>query len=99
MVTKKLYVGNLPFKTTEEELLQFAQGLGVDAERAQIITNRDTGQSRGFAFITLAESAGVANAVKALNGQSLGGRALTVNEAQAKSNSGRDGQRAYRDQD
>ena len=78
-MTKKLYVGNLSFQTTEGDLDElFAQAGEVESVR--IITDRDTGRSRGFGFVEMSED----NAEKAIaqfNGTELDGRALTVNEA------------------
>ncbi len=78
-MTQKMYVGNLSFQTTEGDLeTLFAQAGEVESVR--IITDRDTGRSRGFGFVEMSEG----NAVKAIsqfNGSELDGRALTVNEA------------------
>ena len=78
-MTQKMYVGNLSFQTTEGDLdTLFAQAGEVESVR--IITDRDTGRSRGFGFVEMSEE----NAVKAIsqfNGSELDGRALTVNEA------------------
>ena len=78
-MTQKMYVGNLSFETTEGDLdTLFAQAGEVESVR--IITDRDTGRSRGFGFVEMSEG----NAVKAIsqfNGSELDGRALTVNEA------------------
>ena len=75
---KKLYVGNLSFQTTENELKDlFAQSGPVETVR--IITDRDTGRSKGFGFIEMEE--GADHAIAQLNGKEFNGRALTVNEA------------------
>jgi len=75
---KKLYVGNLSFQTTETELKDlFAQSGQVDTVR--IITDRETGRSKGFGFIEMEE--GGDHAIAQLNGKEFNGRALTVNEA------------------
>ncbi len=85
-MTKKLYVGNLSFQTTEGDLDElFAQAGEVESVR--IITDRDTGRSRGFGFVEMSEE----NAEKAIsqyNGTELDGRALTVNEARPQANRG-----------
>jgi len=85
-MTKKLYVGNLSFQTTEGDLDElFAQAGEVESVR--IITDRDTGRSRGFGFVEMSEE----NAEKAIaqfNGTELEGRALTVNEARPQANRG-----------
>ena len=85
-MTQKLYVGNLSFQTTESELDDlFAQAGEVESVR--IITDRDTGRSRGFGFVEMSEE----NAEKAIaqfNGTELDGRALTVNQARPQVNRG-----------
>ncbi|HKX27685.1 MAG TPA: RNA-binding protein [Blastocatellia bacterium] len=83
----KLYVGNLAFNTTEGDLQeQFGQYGQVSS--ASIITDRDTGHSRGFAFIELDCKESAQAAIQALNGKELGGRALTVNEAKPREDRG-----------
>lgn len=78
-MTKKLYVGNLSFQTTEDELENlFAQIGGVESVR--IITDRDTGRSRGFGFVEM-DDGDADKAIEQLNGNEFDGRALTVNEA------------------
>jgi len=79
---KTLYVGNLPWTISEEELADFFKPYG-DVQRARIITDRETGRSRGFGFIEL-ETEDVAGVIQATSGQELGGRALVVNEAKPK---------------
>ncbi len=77
---KKLYVGNLSFNTTEQQLCdQFAQYGNV--ESAKIITDRDTNRSKGFAFIEMSTDGEAQTAIESLNGQAFEGRNLTVNEA------------------
>ena len=76
----KLYVGNLSFQTGEADLNDlFSQHGSVDSCR--IITDRDTGRSRGFGFVEMSSKAGGEAAISALTGRELDGRALTVNEA------------------
>ena len=83
----KLYVGNLSFQTSTEELEQlFAQAGSV--ESATIIEDRDTGRSRGFGFVEMASKAEGEAAIAQLNGAELNGRALTVNEAKPRENRG-----------
>ena len=78
-MTKKVYVGNLPFRTTEEDLSNLFSQAGA-VESVSIITDRDTGRSKGFGFVSMpAEDAD--KAIAQLNGAQFGGRALTVNEA------------------
>ena len=84
---KKLYVGNLPFSTTEEELRElFGRHGSVDS--VSVITDRETGRPRGFAFVEMSEASAATDAIKALDGTQLGGRALKVNEAQDKQRGG-----------
>lgn len=80
---KNIFVGNLDFGATEDTLRQlFAEYGAVD--RVSIITDRDTGRSRGFAFVEMANDAEADRAITALNGYFLGGRSLNVNEARPK---------------
>ena len=76
----KLYVGSLPYSTTEQQLSElFAQHGAVQS--AKVITDRYTGQSRGFGFVEMATGEEAQKAIAALNGTALGGRTLVVNEA------------------
>jgi cold-inducible RNA-binding protein len=84
-MAKKLYVGNLSFNTSEDDLRQ-AFGQHGTVNSVQIVIDRDTGQSRGFAFVEMADGADAA--IAALNGAQLGGRSLTVNEARPKEGGG-----------
>lgn len=77
---KKLYVGNLSFDATEQELRQMFEPHG-SVESASVATDRDTGRSRGFAFIEMTSDHEAESAIAALNGSQVGGRALIVNEA------------------
>jgi RNA recognition motif-containing protein len=79
---KKLYVGNLPWSTTEEDLNQMFGEYGT-VESVALITDRETGRSRGFAFVEM-ETEGAEKAIEEFNGKDMGGRALRVNEAQDK---------------
>jgi RNA recognition motif-containing protein len=80
---KKLYVGNLSFNATEEELRElFGRHGSVDS--VKLITDRETGRPRGFAFVEMSEPSAATDAIRALDGSQLGGRALKVNEAQDK---------------
>lgn len=92
---KKLYVGNLPFETTEEELREIFEQHGPTAS-VRIITDRDTGRSRGFAFVEFESDANADSALQALDGKDMGGRALRVNEAQDKGGRGGGGGRGPR---
>jgi len=83
----KLYVGNLSFSTTEEAL-QAEFGAHGQVEEVAVITDRDTGRPRGFAFVTMNNDAEARAAIESLNGTELDGRTITVNEARPKSNAG-----------
>jgi RNA recognition motif-containing protein len=83
----KLYVGNLSFSTTEETL-QAEFGAHGQVEEVAVITDRDTGRPRGFAFVSMNNDAEARAAIEALNGAELDGRTITVNEARPKSNGG-----------
>ena len=78
---QKLFVGNLPHEVTDSELREFVSSAGFQAASAIVIRDKTTGQSRGFGFIELAEGEDMERAIAGLNGQSLQGRRLTVNEA------------------
>jgi RNA recognition motif-containing protein len=82
-----IFVGNLAFTTTEAELSQIFAPYGI-VERVQIIMDRETGRSRGFGFVEMPDMAEARAAIEALNGTSLGGRALTVNEARPREERG-----------
>ncbi len=75
-----IYVGNLPFETNPEELTALFEAHGR-VERVHVPTDRDTGRPRGFGFVTMPDAAQAKAAVGALDGSTLGGRALRVNEA------------------
>jgi cold-inducible RNA-binding protein len=78
-----IFVGNLSYQTTQDELhAAFAQFGNV--ERVNIVTDRDTGQPRGFAFVEMTEAKDAQNAIAQLNGAELNGRAMNVNEARPK---------------
>ena len=79
---KNIFVGNLDFKATEEGVRSLFERYGV-VNSARIMTDRETGRSRGFAFVEMAD-AEAETAINALNGTNLGGRALNVNEARPK---------------
>src|SRR5688572_21380153 len=81
MSTKNLYVGNLPFTTTQAELEQLFGQYGT-VTKAQVISDRETGRSRGFGFVEM--SSGADEAVAAMNGAEYQGRRLTVNEAKPR---------------
>lgn len=80
---KRLFVGNLPFSATEESLREIFGPFGEVGE-VRIMTDRDTGKSRGFAFVEMVQDEDAGKAVEGLNGKDMGGRALTVNEARPR---------------
>jgi cold-inducible RNA-binding protein len=83
----KLYVGNLSFQTTSEDLQElFAQAGTV--ESASVVEDRDTGRSRGFGFVEMSSKEEGQAAIQQLNGKEVGGRALTVNEAKPREDRG-----------
>ena len=86
----KLYVGNLSFRTTSEELKEAFAAAGT-VESASVIEDRDTGRSRGFAFVEMATPEEAAAAIEQFNGKDFGGRNLTVNEAKPREDRGRGG--------
>ena len=77
----RLYVGNLPFDVDEAQLRALFQEEGREVTEVKLITDRETGRPRGFAFVEMGSQANAQSAITALNGRELGGRALTVNEA------------------
>lgn len=80
---KNIYVGNLDFHTTEEELRTAFEAYGA-VEKVTVVRDRDTGQPRGFGFVEMTNDAEAEQAIAHLNGASLGNRALNVNEARPK---------------
>jgi len=86
-LSKKLYVGNLPFSTTEDELRAVFERHGSVAS-VNVITDRETGRPRGFAFVEMDEANAADEAQRALDGSELGGRSLRVNEAQDRRGGG-----------
>lgn len=85
---KKLYVGNLPFSATEDTLHEFFAQAGVNPSAVNLIRDRFTGQSRGFAFVEIGNDEEADRAVNSLNGQNFGGRNLVVNEARPQTERG-----------
>ena len=83
----KLYVGNLPYSTSEEDLRNLFSQYG-NVESVAVITDRETGRSKGFGFVEFGDDTEARNAISALSGQEFGGRALTVNEARPKTGGG-----------
>jgi cold-inducible RNA-binding protein len=80
---KNLYVGNLPHSTTEAELRNVFEPHGA-VEKVTLVTDRETGRSRGFGFVEMTNASEADKAIAALNGTDLGGRPLTINEAKPK---------------
>ncbi len=85
-MSKKIYVGNLPFSANEDELRALFATHG-DVQSVNLITDRETGRLRGFGFVEMDES-GADAAIAALDGQDMGGRALKVNEARPRREGG-----------
>ncbi len=93
---KNIFVGNLSFNTTEDELRQAFEAYG-QVDRVSILTDRDTGRSRGFGFVEMASNEDGEKAIAALNGTQIGGRTINVNEARPKSDRGGGGGGGGRD--
>ena len=92
---KKLYVGNLAYAVTDGDLLRMFEPHGT-VQSAQVIMDRDAGRSKGFGFVEMGADQEAQNAITALNGQQMGGRALTVNEARPKTEGSRSRVRQWR---
>jgi cold-inducible RNA-binding protein len=86
-MSTKLYVGNLAFQTTSQDLQELFGQAGT-VQSASIVEDRETGRSRGFAFVEMSTNAEAAAAIDQFNGKELGGRALKVNEAKPRENRG-----------
>jgi cold-inducible RNA-binding protein len=84
---KNIFVGNLDFSATESSIRALFEPYGA-VDRVNVVTDRDTGRSRGFAFVEMSDSAQADQAIAALNGTNLDGRALNVNEARPKPQGG-----------
>ena len=78
-----IFVGNLSFTATEQDLRQLFEAYGV-VDRVNLVTDRDTGRPRGFGFVEMSDNAAATAAIQGLQGQQLAGRALTVNEAKPR---------------
>jgi RNA recognition motif-containing protein len=87
----RLYVGNLPFSVAPEALRQAFSASG-EVTDVHIVNDRESGQSRGFGFVTMGSAAEATKAIAAMNGAMLDGRALRVNEAEERQSGGRGGQ-------
>lgn len=89
-----IFVGNLSFQTTQNELQDVFSQYG-NVERVNIVTDRDSGQSRGFAFVEMTERNDAETAISVLNGREMNGRALNVNEARPKPQRSDDRRKSY----
>ena len=87
LMSTKLYVGNLAFQTTSQELQQLFGQAGT-VQSASVVEDRDTGRSRGFAFVEMSSEEEATSAIDQFNGKEVGGRALKVNEAKPRENRG-----------
>ncbi len=95
---KNIFVGNLSFNTSEEELRQIFEPFG-QVDRVSILTDRETGRSRGFGFVEMGNSEEGDKAIAGLNGSQFGGRAINVNEARPKAEKAGGGGGGGRDRD
>jgi cold-inducible RNA-binding protein len=95
-MSKRLYVGNLAFHSTEDSVRGAFQRCGVEPVSVQVMTDRMTGQSRGFGFVEVAGETEAQTAIDALHGKDLDGRALTVNEARERTPGGGGGGGGFR---
>lgn len=93
-MSTKLYVGNLAFQTTSEELHELFAKAGT-VESASVVEDRMTGRSRGFAFVEMSNQEEATAAIEQFNGKEVGGRALKVNEAKPRENRGGGGGRGF----
>lgn len=91
-LAKRIYVGNLPFSSTEEEIREAFSAHGT-VTGVDVITDRETGRPRGFAFVEMEEASAADAAIAALDGNDFGGRNLRVNEAQERRGGGGRGRR------
>ena len=82
----RLYVGGLPYQTNEQDLLDLFGQVGQVTE-ASVITDRDTGRSKGFAFVEMSNEQEARTAIEKLNGTTMGDRAITVSQARERTNS------------
>jgi cold-inducible RNA-binding protein len=92
---KKLYVGNLPFKATEQDLADWFTQAGVSGPNITLVRDQATGQLRGFGFVEVTNDEEAARAVQSLNGQDFMGRNVVVNEARPRESGGGGGRGGY----
>jgi len=83
----RLYVGGLPYQTTEQDLIDLFEQVGQVTE-VSVITDRDTGRSKGFGFVEMSDEKAARTAIERLNGTLLGNRTITVNEARERQSTG-----------
>jgi len=83
----RLYVGGLPYQTTEQDLIDLFEQAGHVTE-ASVITDRDTGRSKGFGFVEMSDEQEAQSAIERLNGTSMGDRTITVNQARERPSTG-----------
>ncbi len=83
----RLYVGGLPYQTTEHDLIELFEQVGQVSE-VSVITDRDTGRSKGFGFVEMSDQQAARTAIERLNGTHLGDRTITVNEARERQSTG-----------
>jgi cold-inducible RNA-binding protein len=95
VIVKKLYIGNLPFSATEDQLQEWFSQVGVSPSGVNLIRDRFTGQSRGFAFVEINSDEEADRAINSLNGQNFGGRNLVVNEARPQTERSGGGRGGY----
>ena len=93
-MSTKLYVGNLAFQTTSQDLEQLFGQAGT-VQSASVVEDRDTGRSRGFAFVEMSSQEEATSAIEQFNGKDVGGRALKVNEAKPRENRSGGGGRGF----
>ena len=93
-MSSKLYVGNLSFDSTEADLKDLF-GQHGSVESVAVITDRETGRARGFAFVEMSEASAAQDAIRALDGTDFGGRSIKVNEAQDRRGGGGGGRGRY----
>jgi RNA recognition motif-containing protein len=84
----RIYVGNLPFSASEDQIRQLFGADGRSVTEVHIVMDRETGRPRGFAFVEMASDQDAQGAINALNGANMGGRSLTVNEARERTGGG-----------
>jgi cold-inducible RNA-binding protein len=92
LITMRIYVGGLPYQTTGQELSDLFSQIG-EVTDATVITDRETGRSKGFGFVEMSDSQEAQSAIQQLNGTTLGNRTITVNEARERPAGGGGGNR------